>query len=99
MDLSLLIASETADCVIYDPYTDEPTGIVITMYGLYSEHYSEAEKANGARKESDSLAMLVDMTKGWENVSLNGESLPFSKENARNIYLSGVFFSKRQKDI
>jgi hypothetical protein len=86
MDLSLLIANDTADCVIKDPYTDEDTDIIITVYGPYSKEYTAAFVADSKRDASNPLELISDLTVDWLNVELNGKSLEFNKENALKVY-------------
>jgi hypothetical protein len=99
MDLALLIANETADCVIKDPYTDDDTDIVISVYGPYSKQYAEAFKKESSRKESDALKLLIDLTVGWVNLSLDGEDLPFNIENAKKIYSMDMLPVRRQVEM
>ena len=86
MDLSLLITKETADCIILDPYDNKETDIVIEVYGPYSKQYGDAFRKNAARDEPDYLELLIDLTVGWSNVSLNGKDLVFSKDNVNKVY-------------
>lgn len=96
MDLSLLIANDTAECVIVDPYTDKDTDIIISVYGPYSTQYEDAFKKDQSRKDSDALELLIDLTSGWVNVSLEGEGLEFSRENASLVYSMESKIVKRQ---
>jgi len=96
MDLSLLIANDTADCTIVDPYTGDDTDIIITVYGPYSKEYAEAFKSEAARKESDSLELLIDLTVEWINVSLDGEDLEFNRDNAKKVYSMESKIVRRQ---
>jgi len=96
MDLSLLIANETAECIITDPYTGENTDIVFTVYGPYSAQYLAAFKKESLRKESDALELLVDLTLGWVNLSLNGNELDFNRDNAKKIYIMERLPVRRQ---
>ena len=86
MDLSLLITKETADCIIVDPYDGKATDIVITVYGPYSKQYDDAFKKNLAREESDFVELLIDLTVGWVNLSMDGKDLVFNRSNAKKIY-------------
>jgi hypothetical protein len=86
MDLSLLVANDTADCTIVDPYTGKDTDIVITAYGPYSKEYAAAFLAESKRKDSDTLDLLADLTFGWVNVELDGKALPFNRANAMKAY-------------
>tara|TARA_R110000782_G_scaffold7070_4_gene23981 strand:+ start:338 stop:673 length:336 start_codon:yes stop_codon:yes gene_type:complete len=86
MDLSLLIASDTADCVIVDPKTNEATNIVVTCYGVYSDEYQKAIKKRESAKDSSSMELLIDLTVGWKNLSYEGKKLEFNRENALLVY-------------
>jgi hypothetical protein len=86
MDLSLLVGNDTADCVIKDPYTDDDTDIIITVYGPYSKEYTAAFIADSKRSESDPLELISDLTNDWINVEMEGEALSFNKENAKKVY-------------
>jgi hypothetical protein len=96
MDLSLLIANDTAECVIVDPYTNEDTDIIITVYGPYSDEYEAAFKKDQSRKESDALELLIDLTVDWVNLSLDGKELKFSRDNAASVYEMKNKIVKRQ---
>lgn len=98
MDLALLIANETADCVIKDHFDDD-TDVVITVYGPYAKQYAEAFKKESSRKESDALKLLIDLTVGWVNLSLHGKDLPFNSENAKNIYSMNLLPVRRQVEM
>jgi hypothetical protein len=96
MDLSLLIANDTAECVIIDPYTDEQTDIVVTVHGPYSNEYEAAFKKDQSRKVSDALELLIDLTVGWTNLSLEGKALKFTRKNAAIVYGMKNKIVKRQ---
>ena len=96
MDLSLLIANETAECTITDPYTGDDTDIVVTVYGAYSKQYAEAFKKESLRKVSDALELLIDLTVSWVNLSLEGKELPFNRDNAKKIYSMERLIVRRQ---
>ena len=96
MDLSLLISNNTADCTITDPYTNNDTDIIITVYGAYSKEYASAFKAESMREESDALGLLIDLTKGWVNIDYDGVELKFNRENARKIYGMDGLIIRRQ---
>jgi hypothetical protein len=85
MDLSLLIASETADCTITDLVGND-TDIVITVYGKNANKFEAAARKGGMQKDSDDIDFLIDVTVGWANLSFEGKSLTFNRENARKIY-------------
>jgi len=96
MDLSLLIANDSADCIIVDPYTDEDTDIIITVYGPYSKQYDDAFKKDQAREESNALELLIDLTSDWINLSLDGKELDFNRANAKKVYTMDSQIVKRQ---
>lgn len=86
MDLALLVANDTADCTILDPYTGDETEIVITVYGPFSKQYLAAFTKEAKRENSDTLSLLADLTVGWKGVELNGKTLPFNRANAIKAY-------------
>lgn len=52
-----------------------------------------------AEIEEHALDLLVAVTFGWENISLNApEELPFSPENARRLYSEGPLFVREQAE-
>lgn len=99
MDLSLLVSSDTADCVVKNPHTGMPTDIVITVYGMDSEHFRNVMKSAQAAalkakaegkeppegKEVDA-ARLAELTAGWSGIEDGGKAVAFSKKAALDIY-------------
>ena len=91
MDLLQLTQSETADCVITDPHTGEPTDFVVTLYGPGTKQYKEALKIFTANKEGEKDAeALAIVTAGWEGFQNNGKPFPFTKENAEMAYSQSI---------
>lgn len=86
MDLSLLVANETGDCTIVDPWTGEDSDIVITVYGPYAKEYAEAFKVYEASEEKDPSALLADLTHSWINLTNKGKEVIFNRENAIREY-------------
>jgi len=86
MDLSLLVANPTADCVIKDPYTDKDTDIIITVYGPYSKEYTAAFQAQAKREDTETFDLIADLTVDWINVDFEGNPLEFNKANALKVY-------------
>ena len=87
MDLSLLTQSDTAECIIVDPVTGEDTDIVITLYGAYSDKYTKTlKKAVAKGKDINLIESLADITADWKNIQDGGKYLPFSRENAIDVY-------------
>jgi hypothetical protein len=99
MDLSLLISSDTAECVIKNPHNGKPTDISITLYGMDSDTFRNTMKAAQATalklkaegkeppegKEVDA-ARLAELTKGWVGIVEGGKAVQFSKQSAVDIY-------------
>jgi hypothetical protein len=86
MDLSLLIANDTAECVIKDYYTGKDTDIVITVYGPYSKEYTAALVAHSKLETFNMLDLICDLTVKWTNVEFQGKSLDCNKENVLKVY-------------
>jgi len=91
MDLLHLSHSETADCIIKDPFTGEDTDLVINFHGPGTKQYKEAAKMILAKKgdEMDSEALSI-VTAGWNNFENSGKPFEFTKENARMAYLASI---------
>ncbi len=99
MDLSLLVSSDTADCVIKNPHNGMPTDIVITVYGMDSEHFrnvmkvaqSAALKAKADGKEPAEgkdvdATRLAELTAGWSGIEDGGKVVAYSKKAAIDVY-------------
>ena len=87
MDLSLLIANDTADCTIVNPITGKDSDIVITVYASHTKQARDARLKAGDLKDVERFAeYLADITTGWVNVELEGKELIFNRKNALDIY-------------
>jgi hypothetical protein len=86
MDLSLLIANETGDCTIVDPWTNEDSDIVITVYGPYAKEYAAAFKSYNASEDKNPSELLADLTKGWINITNKGKTVVCNRANAIKEY-------------
>lgn len=79
---------------------DDAKPVSITMYGIDSERFREAEQAlrNRALKqgrrikitaedaEEDAIAILARCTAGWSGIVIDGTEVPFSTESAAKVY-------------
>lgn len=99
MDLSLLVSSDTAECVIKNPHNGMPTDISITVYGMDSEHFRNVMKsaqATALKYKADGkeppegkdvdAARLADLTAGWSGIEESGKPVQFSKAKAIDVY-------------
>jgi len=97
MDILKISTKETADCVINDPRTGDPTDIVITVYGSDSNKFRALAKTAAqeriknksdidASTVDDDAKFLADLTQGWKGVEMGGKVLEFSKANAVKVY-------------
>lgn len=97
MDILKISTKDTADCIITDPRTGEPTDIVITVYGADSNKFRALAKTaaqervkNKATIDTSSIEddakFLADLTVGWIGVEMGGKTLEFNKGNAIKVY-------------
>lgn len=99
MDLSLLISSDTAECIIKNPHDGQDTDIKISVYGMDSAKFRSvmkdaaavALKAKAAGKEPPEGAdvdaqRLAELTAGWSGIEDGGKSVSFSHAAAIDIY-------------
>ena len=106
------IAEQGAILNVTHPVSGQNLGVSIRLAGADSEIYRKAMRAAAARRinsrrrsaltpeemEQEALELLAKATLGWEGVVLDGETLPFSPENARRLY--GRFpWIKEQVDL
>lgn len=92
--------AEGGKLALEHPVTGEALGTVITLAGIDSKLYRQAQReiANrrlkGRRKktlemedfENDNLELLARCTLEWNTVLLDGAELPCTRENARKFY-------------
>lgn len=106
MDLALLTSSDTADCVITDPFTGETTDVVMSLYGSYSDQYSKAiRKAASAKRETEdevneaSFIFFADLTANFSGIQVDGKDIEFSHANAVMIYKASGDIRKQVKNF
>lgn len=88
MDLALLTTSDTADCVIIDPYTGDETEIVITVYGIHTQQFRDGVKLYPSDEQYSEF--LAHITQDWTGVELEGKTLKYNKDNAIKAYSTSI---------
>lgn len=93
--------NEGAEMKLLNPETGEELGPVFVLAGADSDVYVSKQRKNinkrlrnkrGAKGidaeliESEAIDLLAECTLNWRDVVLDGETLPFSKNNARELY-------------
>ena len=98
MDLAKLspkaAAEKGATLRLRHPSTDEPLDVSIEIVGRDSSDVQERLKAIKTRRsrgeeisqDAEGLELLLAVTKGWENIEVDGEALEYSEANARKLY-------------
>jgi len=106
MDLALLITSDTAECVISDPFTGKETDVVITIHGSYSDRYMKAlRKAASTKRETEeeiasaSFNFFADLVDGWKGIQVEGKDLEYSHENAVMVFKASGDIRKQVKNF
>ena len=93
------VAEEGAELRVAHPTTGEDLGIVITLIGTDSKTFRDISKIRATmalkkktreidlnQNEQDSIELLARCTKGWSGITENGKDIPFSHENAVELY-------------
>lgn len=108
MDLSTLLPADSAPVVILHPTTNEPTDIVINMFGQDSAAYKNAIKERAriqmAEKkkpvdldeaERKGIALVAAATAGWSGITENGKTIEFSQAAAVYIYTKYIWIREQ----
>ena len=93
------VAEEGAELRVAHPTTGEDLGIKITLIGTDSKTFRDISKIRATmalkkktreidldQNEQDSIELLARCTKGWSGITENGKDIPFSHENAVELY-------------
>ena len=93
------VAEEGAELLVSHPTTGEDLGIKITLIGTDSKTFRDISKIRATmalkkksreidldQNEQDSIELLARCTKGWSGITENGKDIPFSHENAVELY-------------
>lgn len=104
MDINLITdkqiidgAESGYDLVIRHPVTDEETDIVVTVLGTEGTTFKKVvqDKVKDKSNDDDGSNFLARMTKGWENLEIDGELVEFSEEKAEDVYRSTQWLAKQ----
>lgn len=77
---------------------EDGTYWTLTVAGTDSTHFKNAVKAaqnERGRRDDDGVEGAASLVLGWNRMVLNGENLPFSKDNVRKV-LSDYPFIREQ---
>ena len=93
------VAEEGAELRVAHPTTGEDLGITITLIGTDSKTFRDISKIRATmalkkktreidldQNESDAVELLAKCTKGWSGITENGKDIPFSYDNAVQLY-------------
>lgn len=110
MDLSNLLASDTAVVQIKHPRTGAPIdGMTVTVAGNASEDFRKVraelakrrlESSRGVSVEeldASALTLLVACIKGWTGFEMNGDAYEFSPANAKALMSNPGYFWLREQ--
>lgn len=110
MDLSNLLASDTAVIQIRHPKTNSPIeGMTVTVAGNASEDFRKVRADLAKRRlessrnatveelEASALTMLVACVKDWTGFEMNGKPYEFSSANVRTILANPGYFWLREQ--
>ena len=93
------VAEEGAELLVSHPTTGEDLGIKITLIGTDSKTFRDISKSRATaslkkksreidldQNESDAVELLAKCTKGWSGITENGKDIPFTHDNAVQLY-------------
>ena len=93
------VAEEGAELLVAHPTTGEDLGIKIKLIGTDSKTFRDISKIRATmalkkktreidldQDEQDFIELLARCTKGWSGMTENGKDIPFSHENAVELY-------------